>query len=331
MTPLARSASPKHTGLAPLGLGTAALGNLFQARSQDDAFDVLGAAMNHGIDFIDTAPFYGHGLAEERIGQFLRQTDYTPHISTKVGRVLDPLRQGETLPDHGFVNPNRLVPRFDYSAAGFEASLKGSMRRLGRDYIDVVLVHDLGELTHGAAHQGHLQDALNGGFPRLAALKAARTIGAIGVGVNEIAIIETVLQHMDIDVILLAGRHTLLDQSALDSRIFEACAARGIKVILGGVFNSGLLVTPDAAEATFDYGVPTQEIKERARLLAQKCAQAGLALPAAALAYARATQHIDRVLVGPGNLQEWQSLQAWSQTHVPDALLAQLSDIAALS
>jgi D-threo-aldose 1-dehydrogenase len=145
--------------------------------------------MNQGIDFIDTAPFYGHGLAEERIGRFLRQTDYTPIISTKVGRVLDPLRQGETLPDHGFVSTNQFVPRFDYSASGFEASLEGSIQRLGRDYIDVVLVHDLGALTHGAAHQSHLTDALDSGFPKLAALKAAGAIGAIGLGVNEIAII----------------------------------------------------------------------------------------------------------------------------------------------
>jgi D-threo-aldose 1-dehydrogenase len=136
---------------------------------------------------------------------------------------------------------------------------------------------------------------------------------------------------MDIDVILLAGRHTLLDQSALTSGIFETCARRGVKVILGGVFNSGLLVAPDAQNATFDYTTPNQDMRDRALEFARKCAQVGFALPAAALAHARNTQHVDRVLVGPGNLQEWQSLQKWAETNVSDALLAQLSDIAALS
>jgi D-threo-aldose 1-dehydrogenase len=328
MTPTTSLPSSTWTSLAPLGLGTAALGNLFQARSEDDAFDVLGAALHHGIDYIDTAPYYGHGLAEERIGRFLTQTDFTPTISTKVGRVLEQLRPGETLPDHGFINPNPFVPHFDYSAAGFEASLEGSIQRLGRDHIDVVLVHDLGEVTHGAAHQGHFEDALNSGFPKLAALKAAGAIGAIGLGVNEIAIIETVLHHMDIDVILLAGRHTLLDHSALTSGIFETCAARGVKVILGGVFNSGLLIAPEAQNATFDYATPNQDMRDRALQLANKCAQGGVALPAAALAYARMSQHVDRVLIGPGNLREWQSLQKWAETNVPNALLAEPMDAA---
>lgn len=317
----ARNSSP----LAPLGLGTAALGNLFQPRSDQDAFDVFESALLAGIDHIDTAPYYGHGLAEERLGRFLAQSNFKPQISTKVGRVLEPLAPGQAIPDHGFVNPRPFVPRFDYSAAGFEKSLEGSVQRLGRDALDIILVHDLGVVTHGGAHQGHLKDALDSGFPRLAGLKASGTIGAIGLGVNEIAIIETILEHMDIDVILLAGRHTLLDDSAAQSGIFEACAARGIKVILGGVFNSGLLIDPEAEAAPFDYQPAHETMRQQALQLFKTSAQAETALPAAALAFCRATPHISRVLVGPGDLREFALLRAWAEISISESLLADLA------
>ena len=200
--------------LPRLGMGTAPIGNLYRAVSDAQARATLEAAWDAGIRYFDTAPHYGFGLAERRLGAMLaeRDTSGSALLSTKVGRLLAPTRaQGER---HGFVDADPFEPVFDYSADAIRRSFEESCRRIGRDRIDLLLAHDLGHVTHGAAHEAHLRAFLDSGYGAMRDLRDAGAVRAIGIGVNEVAICETLLDHVELDVILLAGRYTLLDRSA---------------------------------------------------------------------------------------------------------------------
>jgi D-threo-aldose 1-dehydrogenase len=302
-----------------LGLGAAALGNLFARVEEADATALLAAAREAGVGYVDTAPYYGHGLSERRVGAALA-SGWAPVVSTKAGRVLVPLGPGETPSDHGFVDPDPFRPVFDYSAEGVRRSVEGSLARLGLARLDIVLMHDLGRLTHGEDHARHLKDALNRGYPALAAMKANGLIGAIGLGVNEHVIADAVLAHADLDVVLLAGRHTLLDDTALRAGFFDRCAARGVSVVIGGPFNSGLLAAPLGPEPTFDYAAAPPALVEKARRLANVCADFGVALGAAALAHAGRAPAVASVIPGPRCVSELEQILAWAKADLPDAL-----------
>jgi D-threo-aldose 1-dehydrogenase len=226
-----------------LGFGSGVLGNLYKAMSDRQAHDAVATALANGIGYFDTAPFYGFGLSETRLGKALAGRDVM--ISTKVGRRLEPI----TTPEHerhGFVDAAPFEPVFDYSYDGVMRSVEESLRRLKRDRVDALLVHDLGRMTHGEAHAGHMRDFLEGGYRALRQLRDSGAVGAIGLGVNEQAVCEEVLDHADIDLVLLANRYTLLEQTPLEN-FLPRCEARGVGVIAGGPFNSGALVeTPRA-------------------------------------------------------------------------------------
>lgn len=311
-------------GLAPLGLGAAAVGNLFVERENAQAVQTVLDAINGGIGFIDTAPYYGFGLSERRIGAALKHVSRDVVISTKVGRILEPLGDNEEPPDYGFMCPDRYRPKFDYTADGVVKSLEGSLKRLGVDRLSIVLVHDLGERTHGKDHATRLREALKGAFPRLARLKDEGVIERIGLGVNETAIAEAVLEHVDLDVVLLAGRHTLLEQRARNEGVFDRFAARGVGVILGGVFNSGVLIDPFLETASFDYAAAPSSLRARAQSIAATCAAFDVSLPAAALAFCRRCTGVERVLIGPGSPAELAQCLQWAQTPVPDELWSAL-------
>jgi D-threo-aldose 1-dehydrogenase len=282
--------------LTSVSFGTSAIGNLYQEISDDAADEVLVNAWEHGIRYFDTAPHYGRGLAEVRLGRFLKSKDRSSFtVSTKVGRVLRP---GPARSEaDGFINPLPFDRHYDYSAAGFEESLQGSRERLGVDKIDLVYVHDIGERTHGTDNASHLQDLMDTGLPYLASLKSEGKIGGFGLGVNENEICIDILREHALDVILLAGRWTLLDRSAED-RLVSLCRERGTSLVLGGVFNSGILATGPVEGAHFDYKIAGPDILAKVTDLKKASEERALSLATAALQFAHSRKCVASVLIG---------------------------------
>lgn len=302
--------------LPPLGMGCAALGNLYAPMGDDAALACLRAAAAGGVGFFDTAPYYGHGLSESRLGRFLAEAPVRPLLSTKVGRSL---AHGEPPGETGFVDAAPARPYFDYSGPAVERQLAESLERLGVAAVDLLLVHDLGALTHGDDHTRQMRIALDGAFPALAALKAAGRTRAIGLGVNEVAVCLEVLARIDLDVILLAGRYTLLEQAPLDD-LLPLCAARGVQIIIGGPFNSGVL----AGNPHYDYGAVPPAIAARVQALGAVCARHDVPLPAAALQFPLAHPAVASVIPGARSEAEISANIAHLAHPIPTALWAEL-------
>ena len=309
--------------LPPLGIGTAAIGNLYARVSDADAEGVIRAALDAGITYFDTAPHYGFGLAERRLGEAL--ADASVLISTKVGRVLEPTTErGER---HAFVDADPYEPRFDYSADGIRRSYESSLDRLKRDRVDILLAHDLGRLTHGVAHDHHLSTFLDGGYRAMRDLKDAGAIDAIGIGVNEIAICLELIERVELDVILLAGRYTLLDRCAADVLI-PLCNRRRIRLIIGGPYNSGILAREDLSDIArlhYDYAQAPAEMIARAQRLAALCARFGVSLPAAALQFPLRDPRIATVIAGVANPTEVRDLVSRAAAEIPEIVWASLA------
>mgnify|MGYP001948910577 CR=1 FL=1 len=322
-----RRARPEMAGpltLPQFGLGTAGLGNLYEAVSDIEAGAALASARALGFSYLDTAPFYGHGLSEQRLGRYLQSANWQPQLSTKVGRVLDPVGEG-ALPDHGFADPAPFAPHFDYSAAGVERSFGESCERLGVGRDDILLLHDIGRLTHGADHPRILSQALNEALPAMAAIKARGGARAIGLGVNEWQVCEEVLAHQPLDVILLAGRYTLFEHE--DTLGFlNDCAQAGVGVIAGGAFNSGLLASPEGQSAKYDYVDAPQSALERVAALRAVCTRHGVSLPAAALHFCTAHPAIWSVIPGVQNAAHVTDAKGFIDEEIPAALWAELKE-----
>jgi D-threo-aldose 1-dehydrogenase len=296
-----------------LGLGGAPLGNMFTPLDEATADATVVAAWEAGIRCFDTAPFYGHGLSEERLGRVLRAYPRDEFVlSSKVGRLL--------VPDDGFDPgifrvPRGLAPRFDYSGDGVRRSIDESLARLGVDRLDVVLVHDPDD---------HEREALDGAFPALLELRDQGVVRAVGAGMNQHAMLDRFVARVALDCVLLAGRYTLLDRSG--AALLDRCAARGVGVLLGGVFNSGVLVA-DAEAATFDYEPAPDPILERTARLRAACARHGVALPAAAVDFALRHPAVTAAVGGARAPDEIRADVAWLRTDVPDALRVELDAV----
>ncbi len=300
-----------------LSFGCASIGNLYRETSDADVQDVLNTAWEAGIRYFDTAPHYGRGLSEQRLGQFLSgksRSDYV--ISTKVGRVLSP---GQAMAEaDGFVNPLPNNVRYDYSGDGIEASLESSLERLQTTMADIVFVHDIGTYTHGVDNAAQMEAFLGSGYDRLVKLKEQGRIRAFGLGVNENEICLDVMNHGPIDVILLAGRLTLLDRSA-EEALTAQCHAQGTSLVLGGVLNSGILATGPIEGATYDYQPASPEILDRVRTLQEKAEGLGLPLATAALHFAKSHRLTSSVLIGTSKATSLtRNIEAMAQA-TPDA------------
>jgi D-threo-aldose 1-dehydrogenase len=286
------------------GFGCAPIGNLFREVSDAQSRQVLQAAWDAGIRYFDTAPHYGRGLSEIRLGQFLTNQargDYV--ISTKVGRVLVPGDQQSEV--DGFIKPLPFDRIYDYSAAGIEKSLEDSRSRLGTDYMDIVFVHDIGEYTHGADNNAHLEAFLGSGYKYLVQQKEQGKIGAFGLGVNENQVCLDILNHGPLDVILLAGRLTLLDRSA-EEQLVPLCQKRNTSLVLGGVFNSGILAVGPVDGATYDYAAASPKMLGRVSVLQETSEELGLPLATSALQFAKRHPMAASLLLGtskPSSLQ----------------------------
>lgn len=294
--------------VSELGLGCASLAGIFTPVSEPQAQATIEKARAAGISYFDTAPFYGHGLSEHRLGHALRGVDAV--ISSKVGRLLRP---GAVKDPGAWVQALPFTPEFNYSYDGVMRSIEDSLQRLGRDRIDILYIHDIGQLTHGDTHGSILfAEAMKGGYRALESLRASGAVGTIGLGVNETAVCLDALQHGQWDAFLLAGRYTLLEQSALED-LFPACAEAGTDIVIGGPFNSGILAGGD----TFDYGAIPATVAKQVRSLRTVCAAYGVELPAAALAFCRANPLVKSTIPGPRSPEEMSQILKWWQASIP--------------
>jgi D-threo-aldose 1-dehydrogenase len=301
-----------------LGFGGSSLGNLYVEISEAEARQAVDTAWEGGVRYFDTAPHYGLGLSERRLGAALADRPRDAYIlSTKVGRRLEanPAPTGSDLPAGGFAVPDDLVRRLDFSRDGVLRSLESSLARLGVSRVDIVYVHDPDD---------HLDQAVAEAIPALIGLRDQGVVGAIGTGMNQWRALLRMVRETDLDVVMLAGRWTLLDQSGLP--LLDACARRGVAVVAAAPYNSGLLAQDSPAPgARFDYRQASSEVLERARKLAAICQRHGTRLPAAALQFPLRHPAVTSVVAGMRTAAEVSSALGWLAEPVPDAAWAELT------
>ncbi|WP_369032190.1 aldo/keto reductase [Streptomyces adonidis] len=297
-----------------LGFGGAVIGNLFTEVTDEQAHAAVTAAWESGIRYFDTAPHYGLGLSERRLGQALSahpRAEYT--VSTKVGRRLEPAQGGGDDLANGFAVPATLHRVWDFSADGVRRTLEASLERLGLDRVDVVYLHDPDD---------HAEQAFHEGYPALEKLRSEGVVGAIGAGMNQTAMLTRFVRDTDVDVVLCAGRYTLLDQSALTD-LLPAAVERGVSVVIGGAFNSGLLADPKPG-ATYNYSEAPGDLLQRALCMREIAERHGITLRAAALDFCAAHPAVASVLVGARSVAEVQDAAAQFATPVPSAFWQEL-------
>jgi len=314
-----------RTGLevSVLGFGGAGIGNLYRQISDEDALAAVRESYAAGVRYFDTAPYYGFGLSELRTGAALRGEqpgrDDALTISTKVGRRLVPTGpQDPAVGREGYFSPRPFAPVFDYSYESIMQSHAESLERLGVSRVDILLCHDIGRLTHGVEHPERLREFVDGGYRAMVELKRVGQVRAIGLGVNESEICIELLQHCDLDCILLAGRYTLLEQPALE-KLLPLCEQRRVSIICGGPFNSGILAAGSRAGASshYNYAAPPAAVLERVVQLEQVCADFDVPLQAAALQFPLGHPSIASVVAGCASGSEARSCTAMFTHPIP--------------
>jgi D-threo-aldose 1-dehydrogenase len=316
MTTQQRPLGRRDLALSALSLGGAQLGNLYREVSDADALATVERAWQLGVRYFDTAPHYGLGLSERRLGAALRSCSRDTYVlSSKVGRLLEPAERVEGLDDEGFVVPATHRRVFDFSREGILRSLSGSLERLGADRLDIVYLHDPDD---------HMAEAMTTGYPTLAELRGEGLVQAIGAGMNDAALLATLVRETDLDVVMIAGRYTLLEQRGLDD-LMPLCEARGVGVVVAGAFNSGVLARPSPGpDAKHDYADASQELIERARAIATVCERYGTTLPAAALAFAGAHPAVVSVCIGARSARQIERNVALSNEPIPPDVWTEL-------
>jgi D-threo-aldose 1-dehydrogenase len=308
-----RASTPVSGGRLPpqatvLGLGGGPLGGLFAPVSEETAHAIVERAWGHGIRLFDVAPLYGHGRSERFVGDVLRAKPRGEFVlSTKVGRLLRAEAAGER---SDFAETEGVGPVFDFSRDGVRRSLEESLERLGLDRVDVVYLHD---------PESHLEQALSDGCGELERLRDEGVVRAIGVGTNSASTLARFARETAIDCALLAGRLTLLDHADADEAL-ALCVERGISVVAGGVFNSGLLADPRGAATTFDYRSASDRMRARARALDETCRNNGVDLKAAAIQFPLRRPAVAAVLVGVRDVAELDADVAAFEAEIPPAL-----------
>jgi D-threo-aldose 1-dehydrogenase len=314
-----QSLSPVAGRLGPLGLGAANLGNLFHAMTDDQAEAILEAAWHGGIRYFDTAPHYGLGLSERRLGAFLATKPRDEFVvSTKVGRRLVPSPETVHLLDdaNDFVVPAATRREWDFSADGIRRGLDESLERLGLDSVDILYLHD--------PEEDDLDAALRTGLPALAALRDEGVVTAIGVGSKQTAALLAAVRTEAIDLVMAAGRYTLLEQPAREELI-PACRERRVGLVAAAVFNTGLLATPrPTADARYEYRPAPAGMLHRVRRIERICAEFGVDLPAAALQYPLREESVCTVVVGAATAGQVHENLRRLGSEIPDQLWERL-------
>ena len=308
--------------LTSLGLGCSQMGGLYRATSAQEAADVFAGAWSAGVRYFDTSPFYGYTRSEHRLGALLAECPRDEFVlSTKVGRLMRP--DSSVAPgDDNWAFPYPFRPHYDYSYGGVMRSFEDSLQRMGLARIDILYVHDIGPFTHADQHTHYwAQLTAGGGFRALDELRRSGLVKAIGLGVNEWEIVRDSMQEIDLDVTMLAGRYTLLEQTCL-SPFLDDCAQRGNAIVIAGVFNSGIL----AGNNKFDYSEAPAAVVERVRALQRTCDEFSVPLPAAALQFPMAHPAVVSCVVGTRTAAQLKQNLAWFEQFIPDDLWQALHD-----
>jgi D-threo-aldose 1-dehydrogenase len=300
--------------LTRLSLGTAPLAGLFTPVQDDESDALIKTSLSEGINYFDTAPLYGHGSSELRLGRILKTVKEPFVLETKVGRILKSVEQAEPVPWFPDADPH-IEPVFDYSRDGIMKSLEDSLTRLGVDHIDIALMHDC---------ENHQEEAINNAYPVLHTLKQQGVIKAIGVGLNFPDIAMRIMSEVDLDIALIAGRYTLLDQSA-QRELFPYALEKNVDITIGGVFNSGVLANP-VKGATFEYLPASDEIIAKAQKIGAFLNERGIPLTAAALQFPLRHPAVTSVLTGSRNSAELLSNIADFDRELPIDIWKELED-----
>ena len=303
---LFRAPSGASIGFTQLGFGTAPLGNLYRAVSEQQARDTLDAAWAAGIRYYDTAPLYGLGLAETRLNHFLRgKPRHSYVVSTKVGRLLAVCPPDQRTGIGKFFDTPSRREAYDYSHDGVMRSLEHSLERLGLDRVEILFVHDIDVFTHKsvAARDAHVETLMAGGYRALVKLRDQGVIRSFGAGINEWEVAEILARRGDFDLFLLAGRYTLLEQESLSS-FLPLCESRGIGIVLGGPFNSGILATGPIKGAWYNYDPAPEAILDRVAAIQAVCEADGIRLVEAALRFPLLHPSVVSVIPGASSPEE---------------------------
>lgn len=300
------------------GFGGGPIGGLFREVPTEDAQAALAAGWDAGIRYYDVAPHYGLGRAEQEFGTFLRSRPRDEFVlSTKVGRVLEPQEAGGRDLENLFDVPSTHRRVWDFSRDGVRRSHADSLERLGLDRVDVLLLHDA---------EQHFEEALRLGYPALEELRSEGTVGAIGAGMGDAGLLARLVRETDVDVVMLAGRFTLLDQSGLDE-LLPLCVERGVSVLAAAPFNSGVLASPRPTDdASFGYRKVPEDVLERARRIALVCEAHGVPLPQAAMALPLQHRAVASVVLGMRSAGEVRTNLALLERPVPESLWTDLRD-----
>ncbi|PMS15744.1 pyridoxal 4-dehydrogenase [Trinickia dabaoshanensis] len=308
--------------LTALGFGCSQLGGLYRPMSSADAQALVEAAWSAGLRYFDTAPYYGFTLSERRIGQALsNRARETFSLSTKVGRLMCP-DAGVQPGEDGWAEPLPFRPIFDYTYGGIMRSYEDSLQRLGMTRIDILYVHDIGTVTHADRHAHYwAQLTEGGGFRALTQLRESGAVRAIGLGVNEWEVVVDAMNEVPLDVVMLAGRYTLLEQTALEP-LLDACIRAETAVVAAGVFNSGVL----AGNGKFNYADAPASVVEKVRRLADVSARFDVPLPAAALQFPFAHRAVVSCVVGARTAAQLEQNIAWLERPIPPQYWQALRD-----
>ncbi|MGX7706050.1 aldo/keto reductase [Methylobacterium sp. Gmos1] len=310
-----------RTGLTvtALGLGCAQMGGLYRPTPLAEAASAFRAAWDRGVRYYDTAPFYGFTRSERRLGTFLTEEPRGEYVvSTKVGRVMVPDPTVGPM-EEGYADPLPFRPTFDYSHDGVLRSFEASRQRLGILSPDILYVHDIGRVTHGERY-AHTWEQLTtgGGFRALTRLREEGAVRGIGLGVNEWEVVAEAIDVADLDLCMLAGRYTLLEQDSL--ALMDECARRGVGIVVAGAFNSGLL----AGKAKFNYADAPPAVAARAQALRAACEEEGVRLEAAALQFPLRHPAALTLVTGARNAAQVEANAAWFEEPIPDGFWARL-------
>lgn len=301
-----------------LGFGAATFGNLYLPMPDSAAEESITKAMELGLNQFDTAPYYGFGLSERRVGNALRKYDANDYIiSTKVGRILEPCAKAED--KYGFCSPMPFEPKYDYSYDGVMRSFEHSIQRLGLSKIDILYMHDIGRVTHGNDHDRQFKIAMEGGYKAMDELRTQGLVSAIGLGVNEYEVCEQAMDYGYFDCFLLAGRYTLLEQNALKT-FLPRCLKENSSIVLGGPYNSGILATGVHRQGVvpyYNYAPASESIIEAVAKIENVCQDFNIPLAAAALQFPLAHPSVVSVIPGLSSASRVEATVKQMQTNIP--------------
>jgi D-threo-aldose 1-dehydrogenase len=300
-----------------ISFGSVPIGNFGRVVTTSDSHQLITDAWDQGIRFFDTAPMYGHGLAEYRLADILIDKNREEYqLITKVGRTLVPAHPS-TFDSSPWVNTPAFRLEFDYSYEGVMRQVEDSLQRLGTHYLDVLLIHDTDRWTHGDAYPQRFNEAIEGAAKALTKLRDEKIVKSIGFGVNEVEVCLKALDIVDVDAFLIAGTYTLLNQSA-SRELLPRCEELGVGVINGRVFGSGILATGSTLGAKFDYAVASNELVMRVKELEKICDEFGISLGAAAIQFAATGPAIANVCIGSRTIEQQNQSFDWFNEEIPN-------------